>query len=61
MNHSCDKGLDILLGLVLGAACGVGYYFAVVSTNPTWTYYGKEKKGKCVLGTQKFRCTYNKT
>jgi len=61
MNHSCDKALDVVLGLILGAACGVGYYFAVVSTNPTWTYYGKEKKGKCVLGTQKFRCTYNKT
>ena len=61
INHSCDKALDVVLGLILGAACGVGYYFAVVSTNPTWTYYGKEKKGKCVLGTQKFRCTYNKT
>ena len=21
--------------------------------------FGKEKKGKCVLGKQKFRCTYN--
>ena len=60
-NNSCDNWLDIGLGLILGAGCGIGYYFGVVTINPTWTYYGKEKKGKCVLGTQKFRCTYSKT
>ena len=60
-NNHCDSWLDIGLGLILGTACGIGHYFGVMAINPTWTYYGKEKKGKCVLGTQKFRCTYNKT
>ena len=60
INNYCDSWLDVVLGIIIGAACGVGYYFGVNAVNPTWTYYGKEKKGKCVLGTQKFRCTYNK-
>ena len=61
ITNYCDNWLDVVIGLVLGAACGIGHYFGVSAVNPTWTYYGKEKKGKCVLGTQKFRCTYSKT
>ena len=56
----CDKLLDIFVGAVLGTACGVGWFFAVYGINPTWVYYGKEEeKGKCVLGKQKFQCTYD--
>ena len=43
----------------VGGGAGVGWYYAINAVNPTWTYYGGEKKGKCVLGKQKFRCTYN--
>ena len=56
----CDKLLDIGVGAALGTACGVGWFFAINALNPTWTYYGKEEeKGKCVLGPQKFQCTYD--
>ena len=56
----CDKLLDIGVGAALGTACGVGWFFAINAVNPTWTYYGKEEeKGKCVLGKQKFQCTYD--
>ena len=56
----CDKMLDIFVGAALGAGCGIGWFFLVHATNPTWTYYGKEEeKGKCVLGKQKFQCTYD--
>ena len=56
----CDKMLDIFVGASLGAACGIGWFFAIHALNPTWTYYGKEEeKGKCVLGKQKFQCTYD--
>ena len=56
----CDKMLDIFVGAALGAGCGIGWFFAIHALNPTWTYYGKEEeKGKCVLGKQKFQCTYD--
>ena len=56
----CDKILDLALGAILGAACGFGWFIAINTLNPTWTYYGKEEeKGKCVLGKQKFQCTYD--
>tara|TARA_B100000925_G_scaffold266615_1_gene226550 strand:- start:311 stop:1006 length:696 start_codon:yes stop_codon:yes gene_type:complete len=55
----CDKMLDVFVGATLGIACGVGWFFAVYNINPTWVYYGKEEEqGKCVLGKQKFQCTY---
>ena len=51
--------LDVFTGATLGIACGVGWFFAIHSINPTWVYYGKEEEqGKCVLGKQKFQCTY---
>jgi hypothetical protein len=56
----CDKMLDIFVGAALGSACGIGWFFAIHGIDPTWTYYGKEEeKGKCVLGKQKFQCTYD--
>ena len=61
VNLYCDYWIDIGLGIVIGALCGVGWFYAINLVNPTWTYYGKEKKGKCVLGKQKFRCTSTPT
>jgi hypothetical protein len=56
----CDKPLDIFAGIVLGALCGFLWFYLIQATHPTWTYYGKEeRKGKCVLGKQKFRCSYD--
>uniref|UniRef100_A0A6C0JAF4 Phosphatidic acid phosphatase type 2/haloperoxidase domain-containing protein n=1 Tax=viral metagenome TaxID=1070528 RepID=A0A6C0JAF4_9ZZZZ len=58
--HSCDTYLDVFVGAVLGTGLGVAWFFAINTVNPTWTYYGEEDvKGKCVLGKQKFRCTYD--
>ena len=56
----CDKGLDILVGATFGIALGIAWFYAIFSWQPTWVYYGKEEeKGKCVLGKQKFQCTYD--
>ena len=54
----CDRMLDVLVGATIGAGIGVAWYYAIKAMNPTWVYFGKEKKGKCVLGEQKFVCTY---
>tara|TARA_A100001015_G_C14979397_1_gene708810 strand:+ start:688 stop:1383 length:696 start_codon:yes stop_codon:yes gene_type:complete len=54
----CDKILDVVVGAVLGIGAGIAWFTAINNINPTWTYYSKEKQGKCVLGTQKFSCTY---
>jgi hypothetical protein len=59
INLYCDYWIDIAAGVLVGGGAGVGWYYAINAVNPTWTYYGREKKGKCVLGKQKFRCTYN--
>jgi len=60
MIHSCDKHIDVFVGAVLGTGLGVAWFFAINAVNPTWTYYGEDDiKGKCVLGKQKFKCTYD--
>jgi len=60
VHHLCDKYLDVFVGAVLGTGLGVGWFFAIKAVNPTWTYYNEEDiKGKCVLGKQKFKCTYD--
>ena len=60
MMHSCDKHIDVFVGAVLGTGLGVAWFFAINAVNPTWTYYGEDDiKGKCVLGKQKFKCTYD--
>jgi len=56
----CDKLKDIFAGIVVGVGSGVAWYHLINLMNPTWVYYGKEEqKGKCVLGAQKFRCSYD--
>ena len=58
--HSyCDSFLDILVGILIGIGCGVGWFYSMKSINPSIVYHGKEKKGKCVLGKQKFSCSYD--
>ena len=42
----CDRMLDVFVGLALGAGLGVGWFYAIKAMNPTWVYYGKEKKRK---------------
>jgi hypothetical protein len=60
MMHSCDRHIDVFVGAVLGTGLGVAWFFAINAVNPTWTYYGEDDmKGKCVLGKQKFKCTYD--
>ena len=55
----CDKFIDIIVGVVLGACFGVGWWFAIDAYNPTYTFYGKESNTKqCKLSKTKFRCTY---
>ena len=56
----CDKIMDIAVGIVLGGAFGVGWWFLVNALNPTYTFYGKEDNLKqCKLSKTKFRCTYS--
>lgn len=58
--YDCDGYMDLFVGAVLGTGLGVAWFFAIKGINPTWTYYGEEDmKGKCVLGKQKFKCTYD--
>ena len=58
--HLCDNYIDVFVGAVLGTGLGVAWFFAINAVNPTWTYYNEEDiKGKCVLGKQKFKCTYD--
>ena len=56
----CDNPLDIFVGAALGVLFGFAWFQAIFNWQPTWVYYGKEEeKGKCVLGKQKFKCTYD--
>ena len=56
----CDNPLDIFVGAALGVLFGFAWFQAIFNWQPTWVYYGKEEeKGKCVLGKQKFQCTYD--
>tara|TARA_B100000035_G_scaffold314963_1_gene333205 strand:- start:220 stop:927 length:708 start_codon:yes stop_codon:yes gene_type:complete len=60
--HSyCDSFLDIIMGILLGIGCGVAWYYSMKSVNESIVYHGREKKGKCVLGEQKFSCSYDDT
>ena len=55
----CDKMVDIVVGIVLGAIIGLVWYFIIKSWNPSYIYYGKDDGAKqCKLGKQKFRCSY---
>jgi len=58
--YDCDDYMDLFVGAVLGTGLGVAWFFAIKAVNPSWTYYSEEDmKGKCVLGEQKFKCTYD--
>ena len=60
VHKGCDQYMDVFVGAVLGTGLGVAWFFAIKAINPTWTYYSEEdNKGKCVLGKQKFKCTYD--
>jgi hypothetical protein len=60
VNLACDIPLDIFAGGIIGIGFGFAWFYLALVTNPTWTYYGKEdQKGKCVLGKQKFKCSYD--
>lgn len=55
----CDKFMDIGVGIVVGAAIGVGYFYLINSWNPTYPFYAKEDPMKrCKLGKTRFKCTY---
>jgi len=60
VQHLCDKYIDVAIGTIFGTGLGVAWFFAISAVNPKWTYYSEEDiKGKCVLGKQKFKCTYD--
>ena len=56
----CDRMTDVGIGLILGSALGVAWYFIINSWNPIYVYYGKDDPTKqCKLGKTKFKCSYN--
>lgn len=60
--HSyCDSFLDSLIGILLGALLGCGWYYSMSAVDKSLVYHGRQKKGKCVLGQQKFSCSYDDT
>ena len=55
----CDKWMDIGVGIILGAAIGIIWWFLINAWDPTYTYYGKEDPRKqCKLAKTKFSCSY---
>jgi len=54
----CDKSQGIMLGVVIGAMLGVGWWAAIKSIDSSWLFFGAEKQKKCKLGKTKFKCTY---
>lgn len=54
----CDKSQGIMLGVVIGAMLGVGWWAAIKSIDSSWLFFGDEKQKKCKLGKTKFKCTY---
>tara|TARA_B100000902_G_C26845646_1_gene685594 strand:+ start:172 stop:480 length:309 start_codon:yes stop_codon:yes gene_type:complete len=60
--HSyCDSFLDLLIGILLGALLGCGWYYSMSAVDKSLVYHGRQKRGKCVLGQQKFSCSYDDT
>ena len=59
--RKCEKWTHFLMGAVIGAVAGWGWFTAVNATDPKLTYFGPEDNmKKCRMGKQKFKCQYKK-
>ena len=52
----------LFVGILLGGLLGSGWYYSMSAVGgKSLVYHGRQKKGKCVLGQQKFSCSYDDT
>ena len=59
--RKCEKWTHFLMGAVIGAVAGWGWYTAVYLVDPKLTYFGPEDNmKKCRMGKQNFVCSYKK-
>lgn len=55
----CDTIPAAIIGIIVGAALGAGWWALIKSTRPDWLFYGDDKQSKkCKLGKTKFKCVY---
>lgn len=55
----CDTVPAAVIGIIVGAGLGTGWWALIQSTRPDWLFYGNDKQNKkCKLGKTKFKCVY---